>query len=92
MAKVLVVVSIYPSSTDIDLDKLVETIKAKLPEGYEVARYDKVPIAFGLNALKIYFIIPEESEGGTSKLEELLQGIEGIEEIEVEAVHRLSQF
>ena len=92
MAKVLVVVSVYPSSTDIDLDKLVETIKAKLPEGYEVARYDKVPIAFGLNALKIYFIIPEESEGGTSKLEELLQGIDGIEEIEVEAVHRLSQF
>ncbi len=92
MAKVLVVVSIYPSSTDIDLDKLVETIKAKLPEGYEVARHDKVPIAFGLNALKIYFIIPEEIEGGTSKLEELLQGIEGIEEIEVEAVHRLSQF
>ncbi len=92
MAKVLVVVSVYPSSTDIDLDKLVEKIKEKLPEGYEIARHDKVPIAFGLNALKLYFIIPEESEGGTSELEKLLQGIEGIEEIEVEAVHRLSQY
>ena len=92
MAKVLALVSIYPSSTDIDLDKLIETIKSKLPEGYEIARYGKVPIAFGLNALKVYFIIPEESEGGTSKLEELLQGVEGIEEIEVEAVHRLSQY
>lgn len=92
MAKVLVVVSVYPSSTEIDLDKLVETIKSKLPGDYEIARYDKVPIAFGLNALKIYFIIPEESEGGTSKLEEILGGIEGVEEVEVEAVHRLSQY
>ena len=92
MAKVLVVVSIYPSSTDIDLDQLVEKIKSKLPSNYSVARYDKVPIAFGLNALKVYFIIPEESEGGTSKLEELLQNIEGIEEIEVEAVHRISEY
>ncbi len=92
MAKVLVVVSIYPSSTDIDLDNLAERIKSKLPSEYEVARYDKVPIAFGLNALKMYFIMPEEAEGGTSKLEEILSNIEGIEEFEVEAVHRLSQY
>jgi len=92
VAKVLALVSVYPSSTEIDLDQLVETIKSKLPEGYEIARYDKVPIAFGLNALKIYFIIPEESEGGTSRLEEILRSIEGVEEVEVEAVHRLSQY
>jgi len=92
VAKVLVVVSVYPSSVDIDLDKLAETIKSKLPQDYELARYEKKPIAFGLNALKMYFIIPEESEGGTSKLEEILKGIEGIEEFEVEAVHRLSQY
>lgn len=92
MAKVLVVVSIYPSSTDIDLDNLAERIKSKLPSEYEVARYDKVPIAFGLNSIKMYFIIPEESEGGTSKLEEILGNIEDIEEFEIEAVHRLSQY
>lgn len=92
MAKVLVVTTVYPSGTDIDLDKLVEKIKEKLPEGYTITRYDKVPIAFGLSALKLYFVIPEESEGGTSRLEELLQGVEGVEEVEVEAVHRISEF
>lgn len=92
MAKVLVVASVYPSSTDINLDELVEKIKEKLPENYEITRYDKVPIAFGLNALKLYILIPEESEGGTSKLEELLQGVKGVEEIEIEAVHRVSSY
>ncbi|KSW11520.1 elongation factor 1-beta [Pyrodictium occultum] len=92
MAKVLVVASVYPSSTDIDLEQLVKRIEEKLPRDYEVTRYDKVPIAFGLNALKLYILIPEESEGGTSKLEELLRGVEGVEEIEVETVHRVSSY
>ncbi|BEP17987.1 elongation factor 1-beta [Pyrofollis japonicus] len=92
MAKVLVVTTVYPSSTDIDLDQLVEKIKSQLPKDYSITRYDKVPIAFGLNALKLYILIPEESEGGTSKLEEILQNVEGIEEIEIEAVHRISEY
>lgn len=92
MAKVLVVASVYPSSTDISLDDLVAKIKEKLPENYEITRYDKVPIAFGLNALKLYILIPEESEGGTFKLEEMLQNVEGVEEIEIEAVHRVSSY
>jgi len=92
VAKVLVVASVYPSSTDINLDDLVAKIKEKLPESYEITRYDKVPIAFGLNALKLYILIPEESEGGTSKLEEMLQNVEGVEEIEIEAVHRVSSY
>jgi elongation factor 1-beta len=92
MAKVLVVTTVYPTSTDVDLDKLVERIKQALPKDYEVARYDKVPIAFGLNALKLYVLIPEESEGGTSKLEEILSKVEGVGEIEVEAVHRVSEY
>ncbi|ABM81184.1 elongation factor 1-beta [Hyperthermus butylicus] len=92
MARVLVVTTVYPSSPEINLDELVEKIKSKLPSDYEITRYDKVPIAFGLNALKLYVIIPEESEGGTSKLEEILQSVEGVEEIEVEAVHRISEY
>ncbi len=92
MAKVLVVVKVYPEDITTDLDSLVEKIKEKLPEGYEVTRYSKEPIAFGLSALRLYVLIPEESEGGTSKLEELLASIEGVQEIEVEAVHRVSEY
>ncbi len=92
MAKVLVVTTVYPSSTDINLDELVEKIRKAMPQEYEIARHDKVPIAFGLNALKLYILIPEESEGGTSKLEEILRNVEGVEEIEIEAVHRVSEY
>ena len=92
MAKVLVVVKIYPEGVEINLDQLAETIKSKLPEGYEITRYDKEPIAFGLSALRLYVLMPEDVEGGTSSLEELLQGIEGVEEVEVEAVHRISEY
>jgi len=92
MARVLVVAKLYPEDINIDLDKIVENLKQKLPENYEITKYTKEPIAFGLSALRIFILIPEESEGGTSKLEEILQSIEGVQEIEIEAVHRLSEY
>ncbi len=92
MAKVLALIKVYPSGTDIDLKELVQRVKRSLPEGYEVTRHEEEPIAFGLKALKLYILMPEEEEGGTSKVEELLKGLEGVEEVEVEAVHRISEF
>ncbi len=90
MAKVLVIVKIYPSDIDVDLEKLTETIKSRLPEGYELAGSQTEPIAFGLKALRLQIVMPEETEGGTSRIEEILGGVEGVQEFEVEAVHRLS--
>ena len=92
MAKVLVLVKVYPSDVNINLEELVKKIKEKLPENHEITRYDKEPIAFGLYALRLYIVLPEELEGGTSKLEDAIKEIEGVEEVEVEAVHRLQQF
>ncbi|NPA05545.1 MAG: elongation factor 1-beta [Crenarchaeota archaeon] len=92
MAKVLVLVKVYPSDININLDELAKKIEERLPEGYKITRYTTEPIAFGLNALKLYIVMPEETEGGTSKLEELIAGTEGVDEVEVEAVHRLSEF
>ncbi len=91
-AKVLVVVKVYPSDVNINLDELVKKIESALPEGYEIARKAIEPIAFGLNALKLYILMPEETEGGTSKLEEILSSVEGVSEYEIEAVHRMAQF
>ncbi|MET1101856.1 MAG: elongation factor 1-beta [Pyrodictiaceae archaeon] len=92
MAKVLVVVKVYPSGIEVDLDSLAKAIGDKLPEGYEITRYDKEPIAFGLSALRLYILMPEDVEGGTTRLEELIQGIDGVEELEIEAVHRISEY
>ena len=90
MAKVLVVTKVYPDSVERNLEELLENIKKVLPQDYEVLQYQKVPVAFGLNLLKVYIAIPEETEGGTEKLEELLKKVEGVSEVEIEAVHRMS--
>jgi len=90
VAKVLVVTKVYPDSVERNLEELLENIKKVLPQDYEVLQYQKVPVAFGLNLLKVYIAIPEETEGGTEKLEELLKKVEGVSEVEIEAVHRMS--
>ncbi len=90
VARVLVITKIYPDDVNRNLEEMLEQIKKALPPEYEVVQYQKVPVAFGLNLLKVYFAIPEETEGGTEKLEEILKKVEGVSEVEVEAVHRMS--
>ncbi len=90
MARVAVILKVLPNDVSLDLGELLERIKAALPSEYEVMSSGEEPIAFGLKALKMVIAIPEETEGGTEKLEEILKGVEGVEEVEVEAVHRLS--
>lgn len=92
MAKVLVSIKAYPEGVETDRKQLVEKIRATLPKGYELIRFSEEPVAFGYTLLKLYITMPEETEGGTEKLEELLRGVEGIEDIEIETVHRLSEF
>lgn len=91
MARVLVVMKILPEDININLEELKERIKAKLPSGYELARHEIEPIAFGLKALRVYIIMPEVTEGGTEPLEKLVSSIEGVSQVEVEVVHRLSE-
>jgi elongation factor 1-beta len=90
MAKVLVLLKILPEDINIDLEDLKERIKKALPEGYEVKGYDIEPIAFGLKALRLYVTIPEETEGGTEPLERIVSSVEGVSQVEVEAVHRIT--
>ncbi|WFO75882.1 elongation factor 1-beta [Desulfurococcaceae archaeon MEX13E-LK6-19] len=91
MARVLVVMKILPEDINIDLEQLKEKIKEKLPEGYELARHEIEPIAFGLKALRVYIIMPEITEGGTEPLEKLVSSVDGVSQVEVEIVHRLSE-
>ncbi len=91
MAKLLVILKVLPTDIDVDLKKeIVDEVSKKLPEGYELMRYDIVPIAFGLNALRLYILMPEDEEGGTEKLEEIIKSIEKVSEVEVEMLHRMS--
>ncbi|MCE4601348.1 MAG: elongation factor 1-beta [Desulfurococcales archaeon] len=90
MARVAVVMKVLPSSVEITPQQLLEKIKEALPSDYQIMGSGEEPIAFGLKALKVIISIPEETEGGTEKLEELIKNIDIVEEVEVETVHRLS--
>ncbi|MEB3787972.1 MAG: elongation factor 1-beta [Desulfurococcales archaeon] len=90
MARVAVILKVYPNSIELDLGELKKRIEAALPEGYKIEGSGEEPIAFGLKALKLIISMPEEKEGGTEELESMIRGVDGIEEVEIEAVHRLS--
>ncbi len=83
MADVLVTFKVMPEEADVDMDKLVDTIRNL--EGVKINDVRKNPIAFGLVALEPSFII-EDEEGATKALEEKLASIEGIGEVEVSEV------
>ena len=92
MAKVLVAVRVNPKDIDVDLDRIVDEVKAKLPKEFEVVRHEKVYVAFGLYALRLFIIMPEEMEGGTEEIEKVLTSIEDVASVDVEMVTRTEAF
>ncbi|MEM3568432.1 MAG: elongation factor 1-beta [Candidatus Jordarchaeales archaeon] len=87
MGKVVMTVKVFPTSTEVPLDQLLEKIKASLPDGAELHSSEKVPIAFGLNALRVNVLVPEEEKAAT-QVEKAITSIEDVSEIEVEMVRR----
>lgn len=89
MAKVIVTLKIMPVSPETDLDKISleahEKIKGFAGEGE--TKQEIEPVAFGLKALKIIFVM-EESQGSTEPLEKEIQTIEGVNSVEVVDVRR----
>jgi elongation factor 1-beta len=93
MAKVMVILKVLPADVDVDVEDLrrrVQTAVSKLGEGFALQSYKIEPIAFGLKALRLAIVMPEEVEGGTYSLEEAVRSVEGVGEIEVEVVSRIS--
>ncbi len=87
MGKVLMTVKVFPVSTEVSLDQLLEKIKGSLPDGAELHSSEKVPIAFGLSALRVNVLVPEEEKAAT-QVEKAITSIEDVSEIEVEMVRR----
>ena len=54
-----------------------------------IIKIEEEEIAFGAKILKVHLTMPEEIEGGTSEIEEIVRGIPGIEEVEVAYVTRM---
>ena len=89
MGRVVVAVRVNPQGDDVNLDGLVDRIRQALPSQYSLLKTERYYIAFGLYGLRLYVSMPEEYEGGTSELEDILSGIEGVSSVDVEYVTRL---
>ncbi|MEM3671175.1 MAG: elongation factor 1-beta [Thermoprotei archaeon] len=87
--KVVVVAKVYPKGVETDRVKLTEEIKRKLNGVAEVRKVEDEEIAFGLKALKLHMVVPENIEGGTDLIESSVAGLEDVSNIEITHVYRI---
>ena len=84
MGKVYMKLRVMPEDVDVDLESIYEKINEVAPEKVEIKDYKIQPIAFGLKALLVMAIMPDEGGIGDELIEKI-QSIEGVESVEVEA-------
>lgn len=90
-AVVLAVIRAYPKEVMEDFTGLVLKLGSRLQEkGFTLMKWDPVDIAFGYKALDLYVIMPEEQEGGTETVEEIVKSVEEIDNVDVVYITRLS--
>jgi len=88
MAKVIITLKVMPAAPDTDLAKIEENASKLVKEfGGEVAKAEKEPVAFGLIALKLMFIMDEDL-GSTEDLENSISESDDVVSAEVIDVRR----
>jgi elongation factor 1-beta len=89
MAQVVVTLRIMPSNVEVDLHALEGKVKHEIVKfcNSQEFRASVHPIAFGLKALQMIFVM-EESKGSTEHLENEIAKIHGVQSVEVTDVRR----
>ncbi len=89
MADVIITIKLMPESVDVDLEsrKIKGLEKVKEFSGMDNYKTEEEPLAFGLKAVKIIFVM-DEAKGSTDALEDDIKTIEGVASVEVTDVRR----
>jgi len=89
MADVVITMKIMPNSPEIDLKKVETKALEKIIKFAEMSNYkiELEPVAFGLKALNILFVM-DEAKGATDSLEEDVNSIEGVNSVGITDVRR----
>ena len=85
MGEVVATLKIMPESPDVDLEALKAAIQAAMPAEAEFHKIEEEPIAFGLVALNLIFII----EDGTESTEEAMAKLADVASVEITDTRRL---
>jgi elongation factor 1-beta len=88
MGEVIIGFRLLPASVEIDLEQLRGEIEKGLPSGARISKSRVEPIAFGLNALLLDIVIPEQ-EALADKVEELIRSNKNVENVEVLSQRRV---
>ena len=89
MARVVVTLRIMPNGIDADFSNIESEAKREIVDfcNSQEFKTSVEPIAFGLKALNILFVM-DEGKGSTEELERKILEIAGVESVEVTDVRR----
>ncbi|MFH1510735.1 MAG: elongation factor 1-beta [Candidatus Woesearchaeota archaeon] len=88
MAQLVVSMKIMPESPQVKLEMVEEKVNHLVREfGGNVGKVEFEPIAFGLKAMLVIFLM-DESLGSTDALEENVEKLDGVQSAEVTDVRR----
>lgn len=85
MGDVAVVFKILPTDSDIDTEKLKNSVEGELKGVCEINKIELQEIGFGLKAVRLEIIVPDE-EGKIDAVESKLASVEGVGQVDTEDV------
>ncbi|MEM4700382.1 MAG: elongation factor 1-beta [Candidatus Nezhaarchaeales archaeon] len=88
MAKVAALIKVLPTEAEANLEELRKEIERRLPGYVKLQKADVEEVAFGIRALKLLVLLPEE-EGVMSEVEEAVSKAPGVSQVDVEFVTRV---
>ncbi|MDA4127987.1 MAG: elongation factor 1-beta [Thaumarchaeota archaeon] len=89
MGSYVIRVKVLPADVNDDLEKIVESVRAKLLKDMHIRGKKIEPIAFGLSAIILDIVAPEE-EGSIEDVERLVSTAPMVGQIEMMGVSRMS--